>query len=87
MLLAGIHKALGNTKDSESYYLEFIKYPDKLLKQYSATSILVTQKDIVKMKDFVLPISLLNLEYVLPDSTLLKIIKKSSTTRSKNTSK
>ena len=43
------------------------------LKTYEAESLLVTEKDAVKMKDFKLPLSIMKLELVIEDALLLSV--------------
>ena len=43
---------------------------EKLIQQYKVSSLLVTQKDVVKMKDFKFPLSLMKLELVIDDEKL-----------------
>jgi tetraacyldisaccharide 4'-kinase len=57
-------------KDHSFFDIEFLK--DKL-REFNATSLLVTQKDLVKLEAFQLPISLLNLELEIKDFVFSEI--------------
>ena len=43
------------------------------MQHYGATTLLVTQKDAVKMRDFTLPLSLMKLQINIADSVFTKI--------------
>jgi len=59
------------TLDDHAYFDKSIL--EEYLKTYEAESLLVTQKDAVKMKDFKLPLSIMKLELVIEDALLLSV--------------
>jgi tetraacyldisaccharide 4'-kinase len=60
-----LDKFLPDNLVGKIYYIDHYMYKkeelEKLLKEYNATSILTTEKDMVKMKNFDLPLSILHL--------------------------
>ena len=59
------------TLDDHAYFDKSVL--EDYLKTYKAESLLVTEKDAVKMKDFKLPLSIMKLELVIEDALLLSV--------------